>query len=69
MRDDLIVQEWTASATHQRPLRRGDLTAEPTGRRVEWDGVDIFPLENGLIARKDVYSDSVGVLRQIGLLG
>jgi uncharacterized protein (TIGR02246 family) len=23
---------------------------------VEWDGVDVFPLEDGLIRRKDVYS-------------
>jgi ketosteroid isomerase-like protein len=24
----------------------------------EWDGVDVFPLRNGKIARKDVYSSS-----------
>ncbi|HEY7420799.1 MAG TPA: nuclear transport factor 2 family protein [Gaiellaceae bacterium] len=24
----------------------------------EWDGVDVFPLRNGRIARKDVYSSS-----------
>jgi ketosteroid isomerase-like protein len=24
----------------------------------EWDGVDVFPLRNGLILRKDVYSSS-----------
>ena len=28
-----------------------------TGNR-EWDGVDVFPLRNGLILRKDVYSAS-----------
>ena len=28
------------------------------GRRLEWDGVDVFPFEDGLIARKDVYSSS-----------
>jgi uncharacterized protein (TIGR02246 family) len=28
-----------------------------TGER-EWDGVDVFPLRDGLIARKDVYSSS-----------
>ena len=31
--------------------------------------MDIIPCENGLIARKDVYSDSVSILRQVGLLG
>ena len=46
VRDGLVVSEWTASATNRE------------GRRVEWDGVDIFPFENGLILRKDVYSSS-----------
>ena len=45
-RDGLVVSEWTASATGR------------DGRRVEWDGVDVFPFENGLILRKDVYSSS-----------
>jgi ketosteroid isomerase-like protein len=43
-RDGLVVSEWTAAATAS------------DGRRLEWDGVDIFPFENGLILRKDVYS-------------
>ena len=44
--DAFCVSEWTARAT------------TPDGRRVEWDGVDVFPLRDGLIARKDVYSTS-----------
>ena len=43
---DLVASEWTASATH------------PDGRRLEWDGVDLFAIEDGKIARKDVYSGS-----------
>jgi steroid delta-isomerase-like uncharacterized protein len=69
VRDDLVVQEWTASATHTRTMRRGDVVAEPTGRTVEWRGVDVIPFRDGLIERKDVYSDSVSILRQVGLLG
>jgi steroid delta-isomerase-like uncharacterized protein len=68
VRDDLVVQEWTASATHASTMRRGDLVAEPTGRRIAWDGLDVIPFENGLVKRKDVYSDSVSILRQLGLL-
>jgi ketosteroid isomerase-like protein len=45
-RDGLVVSEWTAAATAN------------DGRRLEWDGVDVFPIENGLILRKDVYSSS-----------
>jgi ketosteroid isomerase-like protein len=44
-RDGLIVSEWTAEA-------------ERDGRLLEWDGVDVFPFEDGLIKRKDVYSSS-----------
>ena len=68
IRKDLVVQEWTARATHSNTMRRGDLVAEPTGRRIEWEGLDVIPFEDGLIKRKDVYSDSVTILRQVGLL-
>jgi steroid delta-isomerase-like uncharacterized protein len=68
VRDGLVVQEWTATATHSETMRRGDLVAEPSGRRVEWDGLDVIPFEDGLVKRKDVYSDSVSILRQTGLL-
>ena len=43
-RDGLVVSEWTATAT------------TPDGRRLTWDGVDVFPCEDGRILRKDVYS-------------
>ncbi len=68
LREGLVVQEWTATATHAHEMRRGDLVAAPTGKRVEWDGLDVIPFENGLVKRKDVYSDSVSILRQVGLL-
>ena len=46
--DDFAVSEWTARATHP-----------DDGRRLEWDGVDVFPMTaDGRIARKDVYSTS-----------
>jgi steroid delta-isomerase-like uncharacterized protein len=68
VREGLVVQEWTAAATHAKTMRRGDLVAAPTGERVEWDGLDVIPFEDGLVKRKDVYSDSVSILRQVGLL-
>ena len=69
VRDGLVVQEWTASATHQNTMRRGDLIAEPSGNTVIWNGLDVIPFEDGLVKRKDVYSDSVSILHQLGLLG
>ena len=68
VREGLVVQEWTATATHAKEMRRGELVAAPTGRLVEWDGLDVIPFEDGLVKRKDVYSDSVSILRQLGLL-
>jgi hypothetical protein len=29
--------------------------------------MDVIPFEGGLVKRKDVYSDSVSILRQLGL--
>ena len=43
VREALVVSEWTASATRN-------------GRKFEWDGIDVFPIEDGKIKRKDVYS-------------
>jgi predicted ester cyclase len=51
-----------------KPLRRGEIVAEPSGKRIEWEGMDVIPFEDGKIKRKDVYSDSVSILRQVGLL-
>jgi steroid delta-isomerase-like uncharacterized protein len=68
VREGVVTQEWTATGTHSQTMRRGDLEAPPTGRTVSWDGIDVIPFEDGLIKRKDVYSDSVSILRQVGLL-
>jgi ketosteroid isomerase-like protein len=43
--EDFAVCEWTLNVTKD-------------GRSLEWDGVDVFPLKDGLILRKDVYSSS-----------
>jgi uncharacterized protein YceH (UPF0502 family) len=44
--ESFVVQEWTAYATH------------PSGKELTWEGVDIFPFEDGKILRKDVYSNA-----------
>ena len=67
LREDLVVQEWTARGTHEGPMTRGGIEVQPTGRRVEYKGMDVIPIRDGLVARKDVYSDSVTLLRQLGL--
>ena len=44
--DHICTSEWTARAT------------TPDGRAIEWDGVDVMPIRDGAIGRKDVYSTS-----------
>ena len=67
VRDDLVVQEWTARGTHEGTMMRSGIEVPPTGRKVEYKGMDVIPIRDGLVARKDVYSDSVTLLRQLGL--
>jgi steroid delta-isomerase-like uncharacterized protein len=67
IRDDLVVQEWTARGTHEGKMTRSGIAVEPTGRTVEYRGMDVIPIRDGLVARKDVYSDGVTLLRQLGL--
>jgi steroid delta-isomerase-like uncharacterized protein len=66
VRDGIVTQEWTATGTLAVPYTRGDVTVQPTGRRVSWNGVDVIPFEGTRVARKDVYVDSMGFLRALG---
>jgi SnoaL-like domain len=43
VREGPVVQEWTARATHIKPLSRGEIVAEPSGKRIEWKGMDVIP--------------------------
>jgi ketosteroid isomerase-like protein len=52
--DSHAVAEWTAQATHP-----------DTGRRIEWDGMDLVLVRDGRIARNAVYS-SGHAAREIG---
>ena len=67
IREDLVVQEWTARGTHEGTMTRSGMEVPPTGRKVDYRGMDVIPIRDGLVARKDVYSDSVTLLRQLGL--
>ena len=44
---DHAVAEWTARATHP-----------DTGRRIEWDGIDLIQVRDGRICRNAVYSSA-----------
>jgi steroid delta-isomerase-like uncharacterized protein len=62
--DDMVVWHWTFRATHQGEL----MGAPPTGKTVTFSGVNIFRMANCKIVEDWVYRDTVGMLRQLGLL-
>ncbi len=66
VRDGVVTQEWTATGTLAIPFTKGNTTVQPTGKKVSWNGVDVIPFTGNLVARKDVYVDSVGFLRALG---
>jgi steroid delta-isomerase-like uncharacterized protein len=66
VRDGVVTQEWTATGTLSIPYTQGTITVQPTGRKVSWSGVDVIPFSGTLVARKDVYVDSMGFLRALG---
>jgi steroid delta-isomerase-like uncharacterized protein len=66
VRDGVVTQEWTATGTLATPYKQGSATVQPTGRKISWNGIDVIPFEGSLVARKDVYVDSMTFLRALG---
>ncbi len=53
---DVVVQEWTLTATHG-----------ASGTPVQWEGVDLITVVDGLVARKAFYSGSARARETLGL--
>jgi steroid delta-isomerase-like uncharacterized protein len=62
--EDRVAVHWTAVGTFVGPL----WGLEPTGARIELEGIDLLRVADGLIVRNDAVPDSLSVARQIGLL-
>lgn len=62
--DDLVVERFTASGTHTGVL----MGAPPTGRRIVLDGINIFRLDGDRIVERWGQLDTLGLLRQLGLV-
>jgi steroid delta-isomerase-like uncharacterized protein len=61
--DDVVVERFTASGTHQ-----GELMGVPgTGRTVALRGINIFRISDGKIIERWGQVDQLGLLQQLGL--
>lgn len=65
----LFTNEMTMSGTLAEPMPVAWGSIEPTGERVSFDAVDVIPVEEGRVKRKDTYIDAGGLLQQLALLG
>jgi steroid delta-isomerase-like uncharacterized protein len=60
---DLVAARWTASGTHTGSWG----TLEPTGKRAEFSGVNIFRFdEHGKVAEIWNHRDDLGLMEQLG---
>jgi len=64
--DDRIVVLWSGSGTFAGTSAYQGI--EPTGARVEIEGLDLLQVSHGHIVRNDAFPDGLGLARQIGLL-
>jgi steroid delta-isomerase-like uncharacterized protein len=61
---DSVVAPWTISGTHL-----GDLMGiPPSGKRVAWNGISIYRIEDGKVVDEHGEEDGLGLLRQIGAI-
>jgi steroid delta-isomerase-like uncharacterized protein len=61
---DRTAVHWTATGTMTGPL----WGLQPTGARVELEGIDLMVVRDGRIVRNDAVPDGMSLARQIGLL-
>jgi steroid delta-isomerase-like uncharacterized protein len=62
--DGLVAARWHGEVTHLGPFHG----VPPTGRRIRVTGINVYRLEGGKIAQEWEEMDSLGMLRQLGLL-
>jgi steroid delta-isomerase-like uncharacterized protein len=66
---DTIVVEGDYAGTHTGPLHSPQGTIPATGRAFTFPFVDVFTVENGIVARHAIYWDNVAFLSQLGMIG
>jgi steroid delta-isomerase-like uncharacterized protein len=60
---DFVAGRWTATGTH-----RGRWAGvEPTGRRMEFSGINVFRFENGKVVELWNHRDDLGLMEQLGV--
>jgi predicted ester cyclase len=61
---DKVVARFSVSGTHKGPF----MGVAPTGRKVKWDGINIYRVSGGKIVESWAINDNLGVMQQIGAI-
>jgi limonene-1,2-epoxide hydrolase len=62
---DLVIQEYTMTATHSGPLTIAETTIAPTSRRVTVDVVEVYRVRAGLVVENRLYFDGPTLAAQL----
>jgi predicted ester cyclase len=62
---DIVVVRWEGMATHNGVFQ----SIPPTGKRISVSGINIYRFEYGKISAEWEQMDSLGMLKQLGVLG
>ena len=63
--DEHVAVRWRSAGTFCGAAFQG---IEPTGARIDFEGIDMFTIKDGLIQSNNVYYDGAEFARQIGML-
>jgi steroid delta-isomerase-like uncharacterized protein len=60
--DDFVAGRWTATGTHLRPWAG----IEPTGRSMQFSGINVFRFSRGKVVELWNHRDDLGLMKQLG---
>lgn len=66
--DEVVVTEWVFTGTHTGPLGPPvfEEQLDPTGRTIQFRGVTVYDVSEGLVQRETIYMDLATLLVELG---
>jgi len=67
--DEIVVTEWVFTGTHTGPLGPPvfEERLEPTGKTIQFRGVTIYDVKDGLIQNETIYMDLATLIVELGV--
>ena len=67
--EDVVVTEWVFTGTNTNPIEPPvfEETVDPTGKTIEFRGVTIYDVDDGLIQKETIYMDLATLIVELGI--